>query len=231
MKAKSKIIIFIILTLVAIILVPQKTYAALQSNGQAGAAKNVDQWMLQARQMESLGGGLGLSETIDETNLTATSPSNNIDVHMQKNTEYGALVILSASSYGNPNKINSGETTTGNSTGVVMKTDSGEWVSAGAGITASTIWKNALERYKNTYTTTYEAKRGDAILNWHGSSSATWLNYPSYACLFRSNAGSVFSYYGNSESYHITYWVDWGGPADFNGLKFSRACIVMGEDI
>lgn len=228
MKINSKLIIFIILTFVAIILVSPKAYAALQSNGQARAGKSVDEWMLQARQMESLGGGLGLSETIDETNLTATSPSNNIDVHMQKNTEYGALVILSASSYGNPNKINDGQTTTGNSTGVVMKIN-GEWVSAGAGITHSTIWKNAVERYKNTYTGTYVAKRGDAILNWHGSSAYNWFNDDRVSGLLRSTGDSVFSYDGKTMVNDM--WFISVGGAYYTFSFGSRACIVMGKDI
>ena len=76
--------------------------------------------MINVRKMEELGGTMGLSETLND-NLTSSSTSNNIDVHMEKNTEYGALAILSASSYGNPNKVEDGNTTTGNVTGVVMK--------------------------------------------------------------------------------------------------------------
>ena len=102
--------------------------AVLQSNGNDGATYNLSDWMLNVRKMEELGGAMGLSETLN-SNLTSSSDSNNIDVHMEKNTEYGALAILSASSYGNPNKINDGETTTGNATGVVMKLNN-EWVAA-----------------------------------------------------------------------------------------------------
>ena len=102
--------------------------AVLQSNGNTGAAYNLSDWMMNIRKMEELGGAMGLNEKIN-SDLTTDGDSNNIDVHMQKNTEYGALAILSASSYGNPSKINDGETTTGNVTGVVMKLDS-EWVAA-----------------------------------------------------------------------------------------------------
>lgn len=224
MKTKLKLIIFIILMMVTIALIPQYSNAALQSNGQEGTTKNMDQWMLQIRQMESLGGGLGLSESINATGLKATTPSNNVDVHMQKNTEYGALIILSASSYGNPSKINDGQTTTGNSTGVVMKLNN-EWVSAGAGITGSTTWKNAVGRYKNTYTTSYVAKRGDAVLNWHGSSYA-WINNTYYSGLLRSYSysKSVFSCYG--------YGNDGGSTnfANYTKTWASRACLVQGED-
>lgn len=223
MKIKLKLIIIIMLMAVAIIAIPQNSNAALQSNGQAGTTKNLDQWMLQIRQMETLGGGLGLSETINGTNLKATSASNKVDVHMQKNTEYGALIILSASSYGNPSKINDGQTTTGNSTGVVMKINK-EWVSAGSGITSSNVWKNAVGRYKNTYTTSYVAKRGDAILNWHGSSSTEWIYSTGAHGLLRSYSGSVFSYCG--AGYHDSYY----GHAHYTGTWASRACLVQGED-
>lgn len=220
MKTKLKLIILIMLMAVAIIAIPQNSNAALQSNGQAGTTKNMDEWMLQIRQMESLGGGLGLSESINATGLKATTPSNNVDVHMQKNTEYGALIILSASSYGNPSKINDGQTTTGNSTGVVMKINK-EWVSAGTGITKSNVWKNAVGRYKNTYTTKYVAKRGDAILNWHGSSSSEWIATTNISGLVRSYSGSVFSYYGFDYNYNGAFYTNsWA----------SRACLVQGED-
>lgn len=220
MKIKSKLIIFIMLMVLAIIAIPQYSNAALQSNGQAGATKNIDQWMLQIRQMESLGGGLGLSETVNATGLKATTPSNNVDVHMQKNTEYGALVILSASSYGKPNKINAGETTTGNSTGVVMPINR-EWVSAGAGITDTTTWKNAAGRYKNTYTTSYVAKKGDAILNWHENYNSRWFYGTNWSGLLRG-IHSVFYYdgWGNSD----------GSDAYFKKSWHSRACLVMGAD-
>ena len=50
---------------------------------------------------------------------------------MEKNTEYGAMAILSASSYGNQSKIESGGTTTGNKSGVYINLNK-EWVSAGS---------------------------------------------------------------------------------------------------
>ena len=68
---------------------------------------------------------------------------------MQKNTEYGGLVILSASSYGNPEKIENGQTTTGNASGVVMNIN-GEWTSAGT-LSWVGVYNNAQKRYKNIY--------------------------------------------------------------------------------
>lgn len=73
---------------------------------------------MNVRKMEELGGAMGLTETLND-NLTSTT-SNNIDVHIERNTEYGAMAILSVSNYGNPSKIKNGETTTGNKSGIVI---------------------------------------------------------------------------------------------------------------
>lgn len=227
--------------------------AVLQSNGNTGATYNLNDWMVNVRKMEELGGAMGLSETLN-SNLTASSDSNNIDVHMQKNTEYGALAILSASSYGNPNKINDGETTTGNVTGAVMKLNS-EWVAAG-NLSKVTNYKNAVARYKNivgkptSYSGTpinaeYIARNGDAIAEtkgWHGSDSSTWISYSKHAAfsqdgtvytgLLRSYSGSIFSYYG-----YGGYWgpyaenFDNSGDASYVKGHTTRAVIVQGEGI
>ena len=156
--------------------------AVLQSNGNTGATYNLSDSMINVRKMEELGGAMGLSETLN-SNLISSSDSNNIDVHMQKNTEYGALAILSASSYGNPNKVNDGETTTGNATGVVMKLNS-EWVAVG-NLTKATNYYNSALRYKNVYKESIDSGNslkyikmiGDAITetqNWYGG-SATFM--------------------------------------------------------
>ena len=142
----------------------------LQSNDNTAATYKIDTWMLNIRKMEELGGAMGLKETIDTTTLTSTS-SNNIDVHMEKNSEYGALVILSASSYGNPKKVENEQTTTGNVTGVKMKLNSWERVAAG---TMSKIsgYYNAAGRYKDVYTNSSTSKPGDTLLEtsgWHGA--------------------------------------------------------------
>lgn len=119
MKLKKKILMSIFaFFMVCAILQPNKSNAALQSNGGTPATKLVDSWALQVRQMQELGGTLGRTDTINTIGLT--SNATDLDIHMEKNTEYGAMVILSASAYGNPNKIEDGGTTTGNSTGIIM---------------------------------------------------------------------------------------------------------------
>lgn len=198
MKNKTKTFLTILLIILAsMIIMPNTARAALQSNGGTPATKNVDQWMLQIRQMQSAGGTLGLTDTINATGLTSTN--TNLDIHMEKNTEFGAMAILSASSYGKPDKVNSGQTTTGNKTGVVINLNK-EWVAAGT-ISSTTTYRQAVGRYKNAYTTTYAAKAGDAIKEtegWHGSSASTWLSSNNVSGLLRSYSGSFFSYYGYS---------------------------------
>lgn len=218
MKTKK---LLIIVTLVALVLLlgTSNVKAVLQSNGGTAAKKTIDQWMLQIRQMQSAGGTLGLTDTINSTGLTSTN--TNLDIHMQKNTEFGAVALLSASSYGNPNVIADGETTTGNASGVVMKINK-ELVSADIGIPGTT-YINALGRYKNKYTTSIDsAKRGDASLNWHGSGSSTWLSVSDRGIFLRAHSGSIFSYYGSGSM---------GSEARYDNPWPTRACIVVGSGI
>lgn len=183
MNKKSTIkIIFITfcLWLMLFVITPIKAQAALQSNGGTPAVKNIGNWMLQVRNMQSLGGSLGRTDTINTTNLT--SNATDLDIHMEKNTEYGAMAILSASSYGNPGKIKNGQTTTGNETGVVINLNK-EWVAAG-NTTNVEIFRNANGRYKNLYKLEYFAKAGDAITEtkgWHGSDDSEWMNDDYYS--------------------------------------------------
>ena len=184
---KNLKIIFVIfcLTVILFIITPIKAQAALQSNGGTPVTKNIGDWMLQVRKMQELGGTLGRTDTINTTNLT--SNATDLDIHMEKNTEYGAMAILSASSYGNPNKITSGQTTTGNETGIVINLNK-EWVAAGQ-LTELPQFINAAGRYKNAYTTSYSAKIGDTITEtngWHGSSSSIWISNTSDAGLIRT---------------------------------------------
>lgn len=197
MKVKNKILTAMVFgTILSGLIIPNKANAALQSNGGTPAKKDLSTWMLQIRQMQELGGTLGRTDSVDTTNLT--SGATDLDIHMEKNTEYGAMAILSASAYGNPNKINDGETTTGNSTGIVMHINN-EWVAAGK-LTNLENFTTANKRYKNEYNTSYVAKIGDAILEtkgWHGSKENVWITNTGNAGLVRCYYGSIFSYAGN----------------------------------
>ncbi len=208
MNKKSTIkIIFITfcLWLMLFVITPIKAQAALQSNGGTPAVKNIGDWMLQVRNMQSLGGTLGRTDTINTTNLT--SNATDLDIHMEKNTEYGAMAILSASSYGNPGKIENGQTTTGNETGVVINLNK-EWVAAGQ-LQYLSIFTNANGRYKNSYTPTYSAKAGDAIAEtngWHGSTSSVWLlGNRATSSLFPENVAGLLRAY--SRKYIFLQWI------------------------
>lgn len=171
---KQKIIIMLLITAMALCILMPKSNAALQSNGDTAALTGQDNWIVNIREMEALGGTLGLTETIN-SDLTSSSGSNNLDIHMEKNTEYGAIAILSASSYGNPNTIADGETTTGNETGIVMRTITtyAEYVAASTGSTfygRNGKYYNIYEWESNVWTN--EIKKGDAYketYNWHGA--------------------------------------------------------------
>lgn len=205
--------------------------AVLQSNGNDGATYNLSDWMMTVRKMEELGGAMGLSESIND-DLTSSSASNNIDVHMQKNTEYGALAILSASSYGNPGKVNDGETTTGNATGVVMKLNQ-EWVAAGFSELPADNFMNSVNKYKNLYNKSFVAKRGDAIMetqSWHGSDMIKWNINPTESGIKRSRKGSIFSFYAIS-GYNSYYGNDPRYDAYYKKNGHSRAVVVQGEGI
>lgn len=147
--------ILAILGMIGILLYPNHSQAALQSNGGAVAKYTMEQWITGIRQMQAIGGSLGLTDTISGGNLK--SNNNDLDIHMEKNTEYGAMVILSASSYGNPSNIGNGGTTTGNKTGAVMNI-AGEWVAAGSPSFLRPTITSASPRYWNSYGNTYAEK-------------------------------------------------------------------------
>ena len=164
--------IFIICALLSIFSFCNVKAAALQSNTNTPITKNRNTWINDVRKMEGLNGTLGLEETQNsDLTPTAESGSNNLDIHMQKNTEYGAMVLLSASNYGKSGKINSGETTTGNKTGLVIPYNY-EWTAAHY---PDYYALPAVDgRYIDNYGTASEnnRKNGDASAetqNWHGS--------------------------------------------------------------
>ena len=162
--------------------------AALQANGTAGITANLNDWVYYTRKMQEPGGGLGLTDKISDTDLT--SANKNFDVHFQKNTEYGAIAILSASSYGNPNKIADGQTTTGNVSGIQVKLN-GEWTAAGPNSTLVENMKKSKARYWNNYGdgNGSNSKTGDAMTEtngWHGSTDSNYLYHYCLRIYFRS---------------------------------------------
>lgn len=169
-KILLKIFIIILgIGIIAVTLSSSQVQAAIQSNPNTHYIKQYRSiyWISYFRNMEKVGEALGLSETIDGTTLLSTSESNNLDSHMIKSTEFGAIAILSASGYGNPNilKNSTMQTTTGNETGVYITystySTNEENVAAG---TLGRIFGGVDGRYYDEYTTTQDsAKVGDAL--------------------------------------------------------------------
>ena len=225
---KQKIIIMLLITAMALCILMPKSNAALQSNGDTAKTDYIDNWIVNIRKMESVGETLGLSETIN-SDLTSSSGSNNLDIHMEKNTEYGAIAILSASSYGNPNTITDGATTTGNETGIVMKIG-GEYVAAASnnGFSYSSIYNATSSKYRNVYNNSnYVAKIGDATnetSGWHGGQTVSNLSFSYrggkygtetyYGGLIRANSSTIFSCFSGNTS-----------------TAYSRAIMICGEGI
>ena len=134
MKEKTKVkLLTLAIMLVTMTLMPiGQVKAALQAspNTQYTKPSTPENWMKEFRQMETAGGAMGLNETLN-TDLTSSSGSNGIDIHMMRTTEYGAIAILSASGYGNPSNANVITSTTGNETGVILNTKYYEWTAGG----------------------------------------------------------------------------------------------------
>ena len=200
----KKILITTVLITAGIVAIGGNTSkAALQANATTHASpvqKTGAYWIEEIRKMETSGQTMGLTETL-ATDLTPSSGSNNIDVHMMRTTEYGAMAILSASGFGNPKKLSevTTKTTTGNITGVYVG-GGGFWEWTAGVTSANTFGKNA--RYYDLYTTDRSsAKVGDALgtadapnpgcAGWHGAGTG-WL-YGTNPCFRRGYAYRVFS--------------------------------------
>ncbi len=202
--------------------------AALQANPNTKDKKRdyPTNWMQNFRKMEEAGESMGLDETLNE-DLTPKE-SNNIDVHMMRSTEYGAIAILSASGYGNPVQIRgTNVTTTGNNTGMVVSTSTIENVAGGL---ENNIFTTTNARYYDTYTTSYASARvGDALgtattlnqgcMHWHGAGSDSWINSVK-PYLLRGSSGSIFS----------TGYYNYGGNGNRDNNYYCRGVAVCGKD-
>ena len=212
--------------LLAIAVLPVgQAQASLQSNPntqyKSSDQKTPTDWIKQIREMETGQGSMGLNETLNG-NLTASSESNNIDVHMMRSTEYGAIAILSASGYGNPQTLqnSSTKTTTGNKTGVYFSGSNWEFVAGGlSGSAYNGVDKRYYDAYgtNNSGTSSYDtnksnAKVGDALgdrttankgcATWHSASYSDWVYSSSH--FFLRGSGGLFRFsYGSASN---TYW-------------------------
>lgn len=151
---------------------------------------------------------MGFEETLN-SDLTPSSKSNNIDVHFMRNTEYGAMAILSASIYGNTQTLQNStiKSTTGNVTGIYFNNDTGEYV---AGVW-HTIWNNIDSRYYDSYSYVGEQKVGDATgdkdsnisgcKGWHdATTNVNEFVGGNYNIYFRGCSYEMFRYGGGSHN-------------------------------
>lgn len=215
---KSKIVLTTMLTILSLTLFSTTTVQAALQSVPSGTTKSdtAANWIINIRKMENAGGGMGLKETINGTNGLATSESNNIDVHLLKNTEYGAIVLLGASDYGKQGtdiearRMDYGATsgsgvqasTTGNKYGVYelgysnMKADSSnamyEWVAGGG----SSFLSNIASRYIDRYPTANVGKAGDATIE-NGVDFSTWHTSSPYG-YWASGAGGFMRGFWNN---------------------------------
>ncbi len=223
---KTKIILTTLIIMLAIILLnTSEVHASLQANPNTHCQKSNSaiNWMKNFRKMEEQGEGMGLSETLNE-DLTASSKRNNIDVHMMRTTEYGAIAILSASGYGNNQILQNStiKTTTGNKTGVYFS--GGNWEYTAGGLDGI-IFPGVNKKYYDTYTVEKSSARvGDALgdktnngcMDWHSSYSRSWPRGDS--CYFGRDGSGLF------------YYESWAGGITDSGSK-CRGVAVCGQDL
>lgn len=209
-KLQTKLTALAVTLFAAAVLPTGQVKAALQSNPNTQYKTQYDPttWMTQIRQIETSGNAMGLSETLN-SDLTSSSESNGIDVHMMKSTEYGAIAILSASGYGNPQTLQSSsvKTTTGNKTGIYFSGSNWEWVAGGL---SGRIFSGVNSRYFDTYSESQDSARiGDALgsasttnpgcAGWHSASDIGWVNGGSP--YFVRGEGGLFSFYFSSANF------------------------------
>ncbi len=196
-----KITIGALIMLTLICLTTGGVEANYQSSPNVRARTNSrNTWMLGVRQMETAGQVMGLKESINTTSLSSTTGANNIDVHFQKNTEYGAMAILAVSDYGKQGNGTSGSdyihtntyglaTTTGNASGIYGLGKSWELVAGGA----SSEFSGYYARYYNIYTRAEMGLVGDAMIetrSWQAGKSS-WVRNVGF---IRSGENSLFSF-------------------------------------
>ena len=212
MKEKTKVkLLALAIMLVTMTVMPiGQVKAALQANPNTQYTKkdSATNWISSFRQMEAAGGAMGLNETLN-TDLTSSSGSNGIDVHMMRTTEYGAIAILSASGYGNPSNDNAITSTTGNETGIMLNTTKDwEWTAGGL---KEKIFSGVNSRYYDSYGIDKStAKIGDGLGDrntvnpgtamWHNTNEAGWVENNSL-CYFRRGYGGIFAFRRDGASF------------------------------
>lgn len=206
-KTRKKYLMILFLALSITILPMGGVKAALQANPNTHVQKtdSSTNWMNNIRKMEEANGAMGLSESLN-SDLTSKE-SNNIDVHMMRATEYGAIAILSASGYGNSKTLQNSsiKTTTGNKTGVYFTGNNWEWIAGGL---QGSVFVGVNDKYYDSYTKSSSSARvGDAFVcnDWHSATYSGWVTGSNP--FVRANQG-IFSFANNN--YGISGSGAWG---------------------
>ena len=198
MKKTRKKYLMILFLILSITLLPMGgVKAALQANPNTHVKKTdaPTNWMSNIRKMEETNGAMGLSESLN-SDLTSKE-SNNIDVHMMRTTEYGAIAILSISGYGNSIRLQNSSInrSRGFKRGVYFRGNFWEW---NAGGLQGSIFRGVNAKYYDSYTeSSSSAKVGDAFgcSRWHSASTSSWVtNSNPY---FARDNGGLFSFDNN----------------------------------
>lgn len=217
MKNKIKKVLVLIILMILILSIPGSVQANVQSvkNNYTDRTNykctiGLQDGFLKIRQMESCTGPMGLNATINSSTGEETSDSNNIDAHMIKNTEWGAMVMLMDSDYGSKQSGNGTwdtSSSTGNATGIYEIFYGNEWVAGMIKtknkyneILYNTI-KDGKSKYVNLYTNRTDAtdfsdyKIGDATaetVRWKNPINCSFVT--STNCMFLRGAGGAFSF-------------------------------------
>jgi len=232
---KKKVILTIVLVMLMPIIFTTKVNANLQSRPGAAPlySRTVSDFFIMARNMEQPNESFGLSATIDQANGNETSPSNGIDVHMMKNTEYGTAVMLGASSYGDipvvAQQINT-NSITGNKTGMYMNasdkyTYTASYLNAGTTANVSKMII-ASQRYWNKYTVANAStgyKSGDGTYEtdkWKNASYNAWVT-TTYPVFMRGRLG-IFSFLNSHMSAGSS--VAHGNASNYSGTRAVVVC-------
>ena len=125
---RKKIIVSFVILLVVSLIMPMFSQAAYQVRPNFNALVNTTapDFFYNIRLMETSEGPMGLNMSKD--NIYTGGDGNNIDVHMMKNTEWGAAAMLSLSGYGAGSQanVNSSGYSSGNYTGIYGMSN-GNW--------------------------------------------------------------------------------------------------------
>ncbi len=242
---------FKILAIICALVMATNVHAALQSRPGVDVklGTQMANFFKYIREMEAEEGALGLSASFGENDsgiYDEITESNNIDVHMCKNTEWGAVTMLSSSKYGAGNGnvstsynsttklYNITASTTGNVTGIFGLNEgaaNSEYVAAGIFSKMYTFYGRDFmlgmpSRYVDRYTegTDYQ----DFSRYIPGDATYEVRNLAWFPVSLVTNSNPVFSR-GRNGIYGTGAGSGGGTSAEYH--TGSRACIWVGDGI